>query len=95
MYELAFAKSFKKSIKRLLRAKDNKIVEERLEVVVEIIRQRKILDPKYKDHALRGEFGGYRECHIKPDVLLLYEIDEQRFFITLVNIGSHSDLFGS
>ncbi|HBB44325.1 MAG TPA: type II toxin-antitoxin system YafQ family toxin [Candidatus Yonathbacteria bacterium] len=94
MYELAFAKSFKKSIKRLLKSKDSKVVKERLEMIIEIISQRKTLGSKYRDHALQGAFGGYRECHIKPDVLLLYEIDERRLLVTLVNIGSHSGLFG-
>ncbi|OHA84356.1 MAG: hypothetical protein A2937_01290 [Candidatus Yonathbacteria bacterium RIFCSPLOWO2_01_FULL_47_33b] len=95
MYELAFAKSFRTSIKRLSQSKDSRIISARLEVVVESIRQRKTIDRKYKDHALRGEYLGYRECHIKPDVLLLYEVDEQMLLVTLVNIGSHSELFGS
>lgn len=94
MYELAFTKSFKKSIKRLLQSRDNKVIEERLGVIIETIRQRKILGPKYKDHALQGVFGGYRECHIKPDILLLYETDEKAHLLTLINIGSHSELFG-
>lgn len=95
MYELAFARSFRKSIKRLVQSKDHKVVKDRLEAIIEIIRQRKILDRRYKDHSLQGEYLGYRECHIKPDVLLLYEVDESRLLITLVNIGSHSELFGS
>lgn len=94
MYELAFSKSFRKSIKRLAQANDYKVVNERLEVIIEYIRKRKIIDQGYKDHALQGVYVGYRECHIKPDVLLLYEVDEKLQIITLVNIGSHSELFG-
>ena len=95
MYELAFGKSFRKSIKRLVQSKDSDVIKERMTVIIEGLRQGKILEPKYKDHALHGAFVGYKECHIKPDVLLLYEIDEQMLMITLVNIGSHSELFGS
>ena len=47
---------------------------------------------KYRDHALSGEWSGFRECHIKPDLLLIYESGED--FIQLVRLGSHSELFG-
>ena len=47
----------------------------------------------YKDHELRGDFNGYRECHIKSDLLLIYEVDSVGMSITLLDIGSHSDLF--
>ncbi len=93
MYELAFTKSFKRSLKRISQYKDSRIVRERLEVIIETLRQGTTIDKKYKDHTLQGEYNGYRECHIKPDVLLLYEIDEQRLLVTLVNIGPHSELF--
>lgn len=93
MYDLAFTKSFKKAIKRLLGAKDGRLVKDRLGVIIENIKQRKTLDRRCKDHALQGGYLGYRECHIKPDVLLLYEVDETRLLITLINIGSHSELF--
>lgn len=93
MYELAFSKSFRKSIKRLVHSKDGKIIEERLEIIIECIRHGSILDRKYKDHALHGVWNGYRECHVKPDVLLLYEVDKQMSLVTLINIGSHSEVF--
>lgn len=47
---------------------------------------------KYRDHALSGEWSGFRECHIKPDLLLIYETGEDS--IQLVRLGSHSELFG-
>lgn len=46
---------------------------------------------KHRDHALTGNWKGFRECHIKPDLLLIYEISEQG--IQLVRLGSHSELF--
>lgn len=50
------------------------------------------IPPKYRDHALSGEWSDFRECHIKPDLLLIYESGED--FIQLVRLGSHSELFG-
>ena len=49
------------------------------------------LEEKYRDHNLKGKFDGYRECHIKPDLLLVYRIKDDT--LELVDIGSHSDLF--
>ncbi len=52
------------------------------------------LDPKYKDHALSGNWKSFRECHIKPDWLLIYKIDGDRLILTLARTGSHSGLLG-
>lgn len=49
------------------------------------------LDPKYKDHHLSGNYSRYKECHIKPDWLLIYKISGSE--LQLVRLGSHSDLF--
>jgi mRNA interferase YafQ len=49
------------------------------------------LDYKYKDHQLKGSLKEFRECHIKPDLLLIYSIEHN--ILELVNIGSHSELF--
>ena len=48
---------------------------------------------KYKDHALSGNYKNYRECHIKPDLLLIYKIEKSELILYAVHIGSHSDLF--
>ncbi|HAO64562.1 TPA: type II toxin-antitoxin system mRNA interferase toxin, RelE/StbE family [Candidatus Taylorbacteria bacterium] len=48
----------------------------------------------YKDHQLNGDLGNYRECHVKSDLLLIYEKDPIERKLILVDIGSHSDLFG-
>ena len=49
------------------------------------------LPPSNKDHALKGDYIGHRECHISPDWLLIYRIDEP--YIVFVRTGTHSDLF--
>jgi mRNA interferase YafQ len=51
------------------------------------------LEAKHRDHALSGEWGGYRECHIKPDLLLIYRKPDEEI-LQLARLGSHSELFG-
>ena len=51
------------------------------------------LDKKYKDHILKGKFKGFHECHIQPDWLLIYKIQDDILILTLVDTGSHADLF--
>lgn len=50
------------------------------------------LDAKYKDHALKGGWKGFRECHIQPDWLLIYLIEDDILTLTLVDTGTHADL---
>ena len=47
-----------------------------------------------RDHMLSGEYKGHRECHVEPDWLLIYRVDEGELILTAVRLGSHSDLFG-
>ena len=64
-----------------------------LDYVVEELRLGNTLDEKYKDHILKGEYAGFHECHIRPDWLLIYLVEDDILTLTLVNTGSHSDLF--
>jgi len=53
-----------------------------------------LLEPKYREHQLKGRgYDGYKECHIEPDWLLVYKIDERAKEIYFVRTGTHSDLF--
>ena len=52
------------------------------------------LPDKHKDHALTGNWVGHRECHILPDWLLIYRIEDEVLVLTLARTGTHSDLFG-
>ena len=92
MYTVKFTSSFKKSYKLMKKRGLNVTL---LDDVVDILRQGKILDEKYKDHVLKGDFAGFHECHIKPDWLLIYLIEDDILTLTLVDTGSHSDLFKS
>lgn len=63
-----------------------------LEAAVEVLAQQETLEDKYRDHTLIGNWRGYRDCHIRPDWLLLYRVIDDE--LQLVRTGSHADLFG-
>lgn len=90
MYEVKFTTAFKKSYKHM---KKRGLDMSALDDVVDTLRQGKPLDEKHHDHALTGNFVGFRECHIKPDWLLIYLIENNILTLTLVDTGSHSDIF--
>lgn len=89
-YELILSTKFKKSIKL---AKKRGLNLQLLEEIVEMLQQGIPLDAKYRDHELQGKFNGFRECHIQPDWLLVYLKKEDILVLTLVDMGTHSDLF--
>lgn len=64
-----------------------------LESIVNTLASGQPLPVKNRDHALAGEFSGFRECHILPDWLLVYRIDDEELFLFLSRTGSHSDIF--
>ena len=65
-----------------------------LDDVLQQLAEEKPLDPKYNDHALVGNYAGFRECHIMPDWLLIYAINKGELILTATRTGSHSELFG-
>ena len=64
-----------------------------LDYVISKLANQEDLDEKYKDHALSGNYKDFRECHIKPDWLLIYSIDDEELELFLIRTGSHADLF--
>ena len=92
MYEIRSTKQYRKSIKRLSRSGNFNIAE--LEIIINIITQGKNLPAINDNHFLTGNMKEYQECHIKSDLLLVYQIDESAQLLLLVDIGSHSYLFG-
>ena len=64
-----------------------------METVMDMLANEQPLPEKYKDHALTGDWKGFRECHIQPDWLLIYKIQNDSLILTLSRTGSHSDLF--
>ena len=63
-----------------------------LDEAIEILATGRTLPERYKDHDLSGNWIGHRECHIQPDWLLIYRIDDDILVLTLARTGSHSDL---
>lgn len=90
MYEVRFTTAYKKGYKLM---KKRGLDLSALDGVVDLLRRGKQLDEKYHDHGLTGNFIGFRECHIKPDWLLIYLIENDILTLTLVDTGSHSDIF--
>ena len=60
--------------------------------VIDLLLSQKVLDEKYHDHPLSGNYVGFRECHILPDWLLIYAIDKDSLILIASRTGSHSDL---
>lgn len=79
----------KKDVKRLARGGKDL---EKLFKAIEMLAQGKTLPPDYRDHPLAGNFKGKRDCHIEPDWILIYAIEEDE--LILYRTGSHSELFG-
>ena len=90
MYKIKFTRQFKKELK--LAKKQGKNIN-KLFKIVDILAEKKVLDIKYKDHALISNYKGFRECHIEPDWLLVYEIMNDVLVLMLYRLGSHSELF--
>lgn len=90
-YSVKFSSRFKKSIKKF---KSNKnFNKEEFDIVLTELLSGNILDKKYKNHTLSGEYDGMQECHIQNDLLLIYYYIEKELVLYAVDIGSHSDLF--
>lgn len=88
--EIIFSNQFKRDLKLLAKRKLNLDL---LEEVVEKLANQQPLEKKNKDHAFTRNYVGFRECHIQPDWLLIYRIDDDRLYLFLSRTGSHSDLF--
>ncbi len=90
-YDVAWTDQFKKDYK-LARKRNLKI--ELLDEIIRKLSRGEVLSQENRDHALSGNWSGYRECHVQPDWLLIYRIEEGLLILTLTRTGTHSDLFG-
>lgn len=90
MLTIKFHSSFKKDYKRVIKRGYNvKLMED----VINKLAKLEQLPEKNRDHALSGDYIGLRECHITPDWLLIYEINNDDLILYLTRTGTHSDLF--
>ena len=91
-YNLRITKRFKKHLKQI--AKRNIDNVRKINDVVNSLQKGETLEARFKDHPLVGNWTGHRECHIQPNLLLIYKIEEDILILELVDTGSHADLFG-
>lgn len=89
IYDISFSNTFNKDLKRIKKRGYDLAL---MSVVVAKLQAGEALDAKYKDHSLTGNWKGYRECHILPDWLLIYRIDNDMLMLVLSRTGTHSDL---
>lgn len=92
MREIEYATQFERDYKREKKSKSGKGLDLLLEGVFDLLAADKRLPAKLRDHPLKGEYFGTRECHIRPDLLLIYEKRENSALL-LIRLGSHSELF--
>ena len=87
------ASAFRRDYKREKRGRYAGIVSEEIGFVADALASDLPLPERYRDHALWGDWNGYRECHLRPDLLLVYrKLGADR--LELARLGSHSELFG-
>lgn len=91
MLKIRFRKQFRKDYKRVLKQPGH--TPELLQEVLDYLVQEQPLPEEYRDHALSGNYADFRECHILPDWLLIYKVEEDILILTLTRTGSHSELF--
>lgn len=92
MYTIKFTSKFKKDYKLYQkRGYDMNKIKKVISLIASGTNQDTLIN-EYKDHALKGNWKGFRECHILPDWLLVYEIVEDTIVLSLARTGSHSDL---
>lgn len=90
MLTIKYHTLFKKDFKRI---KKHGYDISRLEKKVELLANEVPLPEQFKDHNLSGNYNGFRECHIAPAWLLIYQVNNNELVLVLSRTGSHSDLF--
>jgi len=89
LLELRQTALFKKDVRRIAKRGVNMDL---LDEVIVMLRERKPLPKKYRDHPLTGNWVGHRECHIQPDWLLIYRIDNKALILTATRTGTHNEI---
>lgn len=93
MRTIEWTARFKRDYKREAKGKYSLALADELLAVLDTLSRDQALDQRCRDHGLNGEWIGCRDCHVKPDLILIYEKpDEAR--LVLMRLGSHSELFG-
>lgn len=93
MRKIEASTAFRRDLKRESKGRHKSTLNEDLQAVLKQLVSDSPLDPRCRDHDLTGNWVGYRECHIKPDLLLVYKPTDDNI-LRLARLGSHSELFG-
>ena len=90
MYDVKYTAAYRWGYKRI---KKRGLDVTMLNFVINELRNGRALEKKFCDHALKGEYADFRECHIKPDWLLVYMIEDDILTLTLIDTGTHAEIF--
>ena len=91
MLEIFESSAFKKDRKRESKNSHNKDIDQRIVEDLSLISKGVVLPSKYRLHKLRGPYSGFLECHVKPDLLMIFRLEDNSVY--LLRLGSHSELF--
>ena len=91
MRDIEFTSQFKKDYKRVKKDSNNKDLATILDPMLDALINDEILASNYRVHKLVGKYKGFEECHLKPDLLMIYLRIENK--LKLTRLGSHSELF--
>ena len=91
MRTIDYTGQFKRDYKREKKGQHRNTLDADLSSVLQNLMSDKILEPHLRDHALTGEWKDHRDCHIKPDLVLIYQKPNKNI-LRLVRLGSHSEL---
>lgn len=91
MRTIEITKQFKKDFKRELKGMHRLSLRNLFPKIINLLANDDVLLPKYKDHALTGNWSDHRDCHIKPNLVLIYRKPDRKR-LQLIRIGSHSEL---
>lgn len=92
MYDVAYAQGARKALKRLRRS--GSFPKDTFRELLSLFIFCKRIPANFKDHALQGDLAGSRECHLGFNLLVQYEKDDILHLVTILNVGTHSELFG-
>jgi mRNA interferase YafQ len=92
MRTIEWTSAFKRDYKRVKATPRHKDIEMLLDEVGSLLADDKTLPERRHDHGLSGNWKGHRECHLKPDLLLIYKLPDE-MTLRFVRMGSHSELF--
>ena len=88
--QVVVSKKFKKDLKKVLQVRPS--AKNTLQETVDLLIAEKPLPTSRKDHPLKGNLLGFRDCHIQGDLVLIYKVEKKEKILRLVRIGTHSEL---